>query len=140
MTTAIDTNVIVALLDKSLSDNEQIEEALDTAATTSALVIAAPVYAELLAFRGRSEAVLDMFLANTDIRVDWDVDEPAWRLAGLAHRAFTLHRRQQKSDAPRRILTDFIIGAHALTNGYSLLTLDQRHYRAAFPKLKLQKI
>jgi predicted nucleic acid-binding protein len=140
MTTAIDTNVIVALLDKSLSDNGQIEEALETAATISVLVIAAPVYAELLAFRGRNEAVLDLFLANTDIQVDWDIDEPAWRLAGLAHQAFAQRRRKQKADIPRRLLTDFIIGAHALANNYSLLTLDQRHYRAAFPKLKLQKI
>ena len=140
MTTAIDTTVIVALLDESQVLDEQVEDALETAATTSALIISAPVYAELLAFRGRKEAGLDLFLADTDIRVDWEIDEPVGRLAGLAHQAFAVRRRQQKSEAPRRLLTDFIIGAHALTSGYSLLTLDQRHYRAAFPKLKLQKI
>ena len=36
---------------------------------------------------------------------------------------------------PRRILADFLIGAHALRNGFPLLTLDDRIYRAAFPGL-----
>lgn len=38
---------------------------------------------------------------------------------------------------PRRILADFLIGAHALTNGYALLTLDKSGFRSAFPALKL---
>ena len=37
----------------------------------------------------------------------------------------------------RRILADFLIGAHALHNGFSLLTLDDRLYRAAFRRLAI---
>lgn len=35
----------------------------------------------------------------------------------------------------RRILADFLIGAHALVKGYTLLTLDEGMYRAAYPRL-----
>ena len=41
---------------------------------------------------------------------------------------------------PRRILADFLIGAHALQNGYGLLTLDERFFHAAFPHLSLMKV
>jgi predicted nucleic acid-binding protein len=98
------------------------------------------VYAELRGFRGRTEGYLDHLLADTYIHVDWDLDEEVWRVAGTANQAFSERRRRQNLGGPRRILADFLIGAHALVNGYTLLTLDQRHYRAAFPKLKLQKI
>jgi predicted nucleic acid-binding protein len=135
--TAIDTNIIVAFLDRSLALDARIEDALESAAATSTLLIAAPVYAELLALPGRADAFLDRFLADTEISVDWLLSEQVWRTAGKAHQAYVARRRVQRTPAPRRLLTDFLIGAHALTHGYSLLTLDQRHYRAAFPKLKL---
>jgi predicted nucleic acid-binding protein len=38
-------------------------------------------------------------------------------------------------ERPRRILADFLIGAHALVKGYTLLTLDEGMYRAAYPRL-----
>ena len=38
----------------------------------------------------------------------------------------------------RRILADFIIGAHALANGFRLLSLDQGLYRVAFPTLAIE--
>jgi predicted nucleic acid-binding protein len=138
--TALDTNVIVTFLDRSQVLDDSIQFALDAATAISDLVIAAPVYAELLALPGRNDAALDRFLADTDIRVDWTLEEQVWRLAGKAHQSYVARRRSQRIAVPRRILADFLIGAHALTNGYTLLTLDQRHYRAAFPKLKLQKL
>jgi predicted nucleic acid-binding protein len=41
---------------------------------------------------------------------------------------------------PRRILADFVIGAHALRRAYALLTLDDRLYRLAFPRLEIMSI
>lgn len=139
MTTAIDTNVIASLIDNRGEDSELAKRLLEVAAASSLLLIAGPVYAELRGFRGRTEGYLDRFLADTYIRVDWDMGEAVWRLAGDANQAFSARRRRQNLQAPRRILADFLIGAHALVNQYTLLTLDQHHYRAAFPKLKLQR-
>ena len=42
-----------------------------------------------------------------------------------------------KRKLPRRILADFFIAAHAALDRYSLMTLDQRLYRAACPKLEI---
>lgn len=140
MTTAIDTNVLVAFLDISSTAPDELQAALEQAFAHGPLVISAPVYAELLSFRGRTEHRLDKFLEDIGVSVEWQLDESTWRLAGLAFQDFATRRREHGSESPRHILTDFLIGAHALVNGCTLLTLDQRHYRAAFPKLKLQKI
>ncbi|HWQ69804.1 MAG TPA: hypothetical protein VN494_07610 [Patescibacteria group bacterium] len=48
-----------------------------------------------------------------------------------------MRRRTHRDPGPRRILADFIIGAHALHNGFRLLTLDDRLYRATFPRLTI---
>jgi predicted nucleic acid-binding protein len=32
---------------------------------------------------------------------------------------------------------DFVIGAHALVKGYTLLTLDEGMYRTAYPRLRI---
>ena len=86
MTTVVDTNVIVALWDRDDSLNLAAQRALDAARARGSLVIPAPVYAELLAFAGRTEQFLDAFFNQTSIVIDWDLAEPAWRRAGRAIR------------------------------------------------------
>lgn len=135
MTTAIDTNVIVALWNAQDSLNTLARTALDGALGRGGLVIAAPVFAELLAAPSRNEAFLDSFCRDTGIAVDWDLNQAVWRTAGRAFSQYVTRRRKQADASPRRILADFLIGAHAQQNGYRLLTLDDRLYRAAFPRL-----
>lgn len=137
MTTAIDTNILIALWDLDPRLNESAQRALDFSHAHGALVIAGPVYAELLALPNRSEKMLDEFVRFTGIRVDWELNESVWRAAGNAFQGYVGRRRNKKSLLPRRILADFLIGAHAQIHRYRLLTLDQRLYRAAFPKLEL---
>jgi predicted nucleic acid-binding protein len=64
--------------------------------------------------------------------------EPVWRSAGRAFQSYAERLRKQRDSGTRRILADFLIGAHALTRGYRLLTLDERLYQAAFPKLTIE--
>ena len=137
MTTAIDTNVLVALWDKDEAVNSAAQAALDAALRRGRLVIPAPVFAELMACPGRSEAFLDAFLRDTEISVDWNLDEAVWRTAGLAFQNYAARRRKQRDYGPRRILADFLIGAYALERRYHLLTLDDRLYRASFPRLDI---
>lgn len=139
MSTAIDTNVIVALWDKEPDLSFDAQSALDRALGGGGLVISTPVFAELLACPGRDETFLDVFLNDTGITVDWDLNESIWRAAGRAFQAYALRRRRQGASAPRGILADFVIGAHALDRDYNLLTLDDRLYRAAFPRLRIVK-
>jgi len=137
MTTAVDTNVVVALWDKDRGISLAAQSALDNALNRGALVLSAPVLAELMAAPGRSETFIDAFLRDTGLTVDWDLDEATWRAAGRAFQKYATRRRAQLPQGPRRILADFLIGAHAVVRGHRLLTLDDRLYRAAFPRLLL---
>jgi predicted nucleic acid-binding protein len=139
MTTAIDSNIIVALWDRDHSLNEAAQAALDSALARGRLVVPAVVYSELMALAGRSESFLDTFFRATTIAVDWNLDEQTWRLAGRAFQGYASRRKKQRDPGPRRILADFIIGAYAARNQYALLTLDDGVYRAAFPALKILK-
>lgn len=140
MITAVDTNVLVALWDRDETLNLAAQTALDAAFARGKLVISGAVFAELLAFPRRTETFLGQFLKDTGIGVDWTTDEAVWRAAGKAFRRYANRRRKQSAGGPRRILADFLIGAHALENSYSLLTLDAGIYRAAFPKLQIVKV
>jgi predicted nucleic acid-binding protein len=139
MTTAIDTNVIIALWDRDSTLSSAAQTALEAAFYRGRLVIAAPVFAELLAAPSRTELFVDTFLEDTAIAVEWDLEEMVWRAAGRAFQRYAERRRKQRDSGTRR-MADFMIGAHAETRGYRLLTLDERVYRAAFPKLVIETI
>ena len=140
MTTAIDTNVIVALWDDDPAFSLAAETALEAAFHRGGLVVAAPVFAELIAAPGRTEAFVSSFLEENGIAIDWNLNEPIWRSAGRAFQAYAERRRKQRDRGTRRLLADFLIGAHAHVRGYRLLSLDERLYRAAFPTLKIETV
>lgn len=132
---AVDTNVLVALLGGEAGASNSARRSLERA---GALIVSPPVYAELVAAPGSEVEEVEAFLSRTRIGVDWALGEDVWRAAGLAYRGYAERRRRQQGDAgPRRILADFVIGAHALRSASALLTLDRRVYRAAFPELEL---
>jgi predicted nucleic acid-binding protein len=137
MTTAIDSNILVALWEADHALTSAAKSALKSARSFGNLIVAAPVYAELLAGAGRTEEFLDSFFAETRIEIDWNIRESIWREAGLAFQSYAARRRKQRGCEPRRIQADFLIGAHALENGHRLLTLDERLYAVAFPRLAI---
>ena len=137
MSTALDTNIVVALWGRDSALNTQVESALDSALREGALIVASPVFAELMAFPGRTEAFIDSFFKDTGVQIDWNLNEAVWRAAGRAFQSYAARRKKQHDSGPRRILADFLIGAHALERDYRLLTLDDRLYRAAFPSLQI---
>ena len=137
MISAVDTNVIVGLWDAEERDHLAALDLLDEAASRGGVVICGAVFGELLAGPGRTEEFINDFLEDAEVSVDWSSNETIWRTAGLAFQKYAARRRRQRADEARRILTDFYIGAHALENGYSLLTLDDGIYRVAFPKLRI---
>jgi len=113
MITAVDTNVVIALWDKDPLLNLAAQTSLEAAFKRGSLVVAAPVFAELIAAPGR--------------RVE-------------SIQSYAERRRKQRDSGARRILADFLIGAHADFNGYRLLTLDERLYRVAFPTLTIETL
>ena len=136
MITALDTNILAALLYQEDTQTD-VADALLSARREGELLICGTVYAELLAGPQGDEAALDRFLSSTDIQTDWQINEALWREAGRAYHAYAQRRRTSGGGQPRRLLADFVIGAHALGHAGQLLTLDAQQYQTGFPALKL---
>ncbi len=128
MISALDTSV---LLDVFLPDPEFVERsrgAIREAYGAGALVICEVVYAEL-ASRFSSRAQLDEVLSESEIRV-----EPVGRAAAfLAGRMFQRYR--DSGGQRERIITDFLVGAHAVQGAARLVTRDRGFYRRYFEGL-----
>lgn len=139
MTIALDTNVLSALWNDNDALNRVAAKALEDKKQEQ-MAICGVVYAELIGAPGRTEAFVDRFCEEAGIAVEWELKERVWRRAGVAFQEYAARRRKQNGAAPRRLLADFLIGAHALENGYKLLTLDEGLYKAAFPRLKLETV
>ena len=135
MRTAIDTNVISGLWSGEPLASE-MAGLLGNARDAGGLVVCAPVYAELLAHPKATEEFVDRFLSATAIVVDYGLDEDVWREAGLRLAAYAERRRRSRASSPKRLLVDFIIGAHASLRADRLLTLDCHRYAHDFPQLR----
>jgi predicted nucleic acid-binding protein len=140
MTTVVDSNVLVAIWDRSREVSSAARAALDAAFERGTLVAPAPVFAELMTGRGRTETFLDAFFQDTAISVIWDLEERIWRAAGRAFSQYAARRRRHGETGPRRVLADFLIGAYADENRFPLLTLDYGIYRTGFPELKIYRV
>jgi len=137
MRTAIDTNVISALWSGEPASHG-IAALLGRAQNEGSLVISVPVYAELLAHPKAAHGQVREFLERTRVMIDFHLDEPVWQEAGTAYAAYAERRRRSKRNTPKRLLVDFIVGAHALVSADRLLTLDGTRYKTAFPKLIME--
>ena len=136
MRVALDSNVISALWSGepiASFASSQLHEARQG----NKLLICAPVYAELLAYPKAPESFVEKFLQETGITVDFDITEAIWRDAGRRFSRYASRRRHSGGGHPRRLLVDFLVGAHALIKANSLVTLDRERYSKDFPELQL---
>lgn len=139
-TTALDTNVLIDLL--SRTDSEERRRAarvLLEAAKRGPLVVCAVVHAELGAHPRSNPEDVDRFLDDLRIKIDWPLPEAVWRLSGLKFREYAIRRRHSSSTEPRRLIADFIIGAHATAAG-ALATRDAAFFRRTFPDLTIVEV
>jgi predicted nucleic acid-binding protein len=136
MRTAVDTNVISALWSgEPLA--QSVAGVLSDAKMEGGLVIAAPVYAELLAYPNATESFLNSFLQETSVSVDFEFNQSIWLEAGRRFARYAKRRRKSRAGGPRRLLVDFVIGAHALAQADRLMTLDPNQYKRDFPELRI---
>ena len=129
MRTAVDTSV---LLDVFLADSRHGERSRDwlrAAYDAGAIIVCDIVYAELIpAFPDR--AALDAALRQIGAATSPINTEIAYE-AGLRW------LRYRQAGGPRkRIISDFLIGAHAVAVAEAFLTRDRGFYATYFPELK----
>lgn len=136
MKTAIDTNVLSAVISGERGAHSLADELFRLIATDH-LIICAPVYSELLAHPITSISEIDLFLTESGISIDYKLDPNIWLVAGTAFRHYAQRRRKSKGGEPKRLLIDFVVGAHASLHADRLFTLDRNRYTRDFPKLRL---
>ena len=136
MRTAIDTNVISVIWSGD-PPAAKAASLLARGASEGALVICAPVYAELMAHPKVTQHLMDQFLATTRVEVDFDLDERVWRETARRFADYARRRRKSAGGESRRLVVDFLIGAHASLHSDRLLTFDPHFYARDFPKLTL---
>jgi predicted nucleic acid-binding protein len=134
---ALDTNVIVEVVGGTQDASKRTIELLREHGARSRLVISPVVYAELLAHPAwRAEDVAE-FLNGTGVAVDWELPESVWTRAGEAFASYAKRRRRHEAKSfPRRLLSDFVIGSHAVEIG-TLMTGDVGFFRRNFPELRI---
>ena len=133
MITAVDTNVLLDIFIPSDQHGPWSREQLTVAYNAGALVICDIVYAELVAFFGERGA-LDRALQQVNIALSSIESSIAYE-AGL--RWMHYHRA---GGPRRRILADFLIGAHAVSTAGAFLTRDRGFYATYFPELKSPEV
>ena len=129
MISAVDTSV---LLDVFLPDDRhgpRSEERLCAAYDAGAIIVCDIVYAELVPTLG-TRGALDEALRSINGNV-------APIGASIAYEAGLRWMRYRQAGGPRtRIISDFLIGAHALAAANVFLTRDRGFYATYFPELK----
>ena len=136
MRTAIDANLISAIWggEPSAQGNAEL---LAAAQHDGGLVISGPVYAELLAYPSVTREAVDHFLTYSGIAIEFETGQEVWVVAGAAYASYASLRRKSAGGEPKRLLVDFVVGAHALQRADRLATLDRSRYAQAFPQLVL---
>jgi len=130
MSTLVDSNVLLDLLDEDDEWMDWSSSMLSQAGARGSLVINPLILTETSVTFDTIEELEEALPASFFVR------EPLpWQAAFLAGKAFATYRR--RGGAARSPLPDFYIGAHAAIAGHTLLTRDPKRYRSYFPKLRI---
>ncbi len=156
--TSVDTNVLsYLLLDQDAALADAAVRALQGAAGLGAVVVGGPVMSELLAIGKWDEPELSARLGEAGIEIDDRWDREVWAYAAAAFNRYLGTRRPAEYECPqcgtrqrfrchschadlgkpKHVLSDFLIGAHALRYDCALLTNDVGPYRSFFPDLQV---
>ncbi len=155
MISAVDTNILFDILIPGEPHAKSSKKLLDKHLAGGKLILCEVVFAELAA-RFPSEQELKLFLADTGMRLV-PSNEKSLHIAGMRWAAYARRSRRNdfscsecgksftvscphcKAAVTRRqiVLSDFLIGAHALIHADCLLSRDLGVYKNNFRDLKI---
>jgi predicted nucleic acid-binding protein len=128
--TIVDANVLLDFIKEGSPWHEWSRRAIERCQDLGGLVLNPVIYAEAsVPFKNRAtfdRAVSPSRFSRESLPLD------AAFLAGKVHLEY-----RKAGGARERTLPDFLIGAHAMTLGYRLLTRDARRYRTYFTGLDI---
>ena len=113
----IDTNVLIDIINDDPVFAEASIQALEECAINGVLIINPIIYGEVGAICESLEELDSLLPVETFRR-----DEMIWDASFLAGQAFRRYRKNKGQK--KRVLADFLIGAHASVAGFGLVTRD----------------
>lgn len=155
MISALDTNILLDILIPNAKYAQNSKALIDDAFRKGSLVMSEIVYAELSSqFPTKNE--LDQFILETGIRLVPSSPDSLYA-ASLAWKEYLATKGKKSEVCPycgtkvqwtcancrervpvrQHIISDFLIGGHALKQANRLLTRDRGYYRAYFKELKV---
>ena len=154
MIVAVDTNIFLDILIPDEDHFISSKRMLDEYVKRGQLIVCEIVYAEL-ASQFSSEPDLRTFLSDTGIKLIQSSEKTAY-LAGERWKEYSKNKKQRlqcsqcgktvtihcpQCERPltfkQHIISDFIIGAHALTHAELFLTRNRGFYRSYFKDLRI---
>jgi predicted nucleic acid-binding protein len=132
---AIDSSVLIDLL-ADAEHASQAEASLRLALSAGPVVVCDAVVSEVTAGLGHGTEVMEavesmgIMYAPTELR-------SAIRAGEMQRRYNERRRSNKKPEMLRRLVPDFLVGAHALLQCKALITRDQGFYRDYFKGLKI---
>ena len=131
MLTAVDTNVLIDLLEADPEFGEASCRALKQASSEGGLLLCEVVWAEVFTLYHDQEDALRESLSSMNMKFS-PLTQQSSKVAACCWHAY----RKRAGDR-RRIAVDFLIGAHAMIQCDRLLSRDRVFYRDYFGALKL---
>jgi predicted nucleic acid-binding protein len=130
---SLDSNIILVAVNTDDGSQKAALTALQNYQARG-FCICPPVYAELRADPEWSTLV-QPFLNETGIQINWQMPEVIWEQAGIYARLYADKRRN--GILPRRILADFLIAAHAEHHNLDVMSFDETVYKVVLEQTKL---
>ncbi len=129
---SLDTNIIQSALNPMDINHARALQALDHYAEQP-FCLSPIVRSEIRA--SKAWPAINAWLKAQSVKVIWDMPSSVWDAAGVAFQEYARLRRG--GQLPRRIVADFLIGAHATHHELAVLTFDDTVFKSVFPNLKL---